>query len=94
MSKTIINTENAPKAFSNYSQAVKAGGFIFVAGQGPFDPATGELPGPTIQEQTRQALKNVSAILSAAGSTLDKVVSVTFLLGDESDFAGDERGVG
>lgn len=88
MSKTIINTENAPKAFSNYSQAVKAGGFIFVAGQGPFDPATGELPGPTIQEQTRQALKNVSAILSAAGSTLDKVVSVTFLLGDESDFAG------
>lgn len=88
MSKTIIQTDNAPKAFAGYSQAVKSGGFIFVAGQGPFDPATGEIPGDTIQEQTRQCLTNVAAILTAAESSLEKVVSATFILRDEEDFAG------
>jgi 2-iminobutanoate/2-iminopropanoate deaminase len=88
MSKEIIHSEKAPKSLAGYSQAVKAGGFVFVAGQGPFDPITGEVPGESIQAQTGQCLRNVEAILQAAGSTLDKVVSATFILGDENDFAG------
>lgn len=87
MPKEIIRTENAPMSPA-YSQAVKANGFIFVSGQAPFDPATGEVVGATIQEQTRQSLKNIEAILTAAGSSLEKIVSVTFILGDEADFAG------
>jgi 2-iminobutanoate/2-iminopropanoate deaminase len=88
MTKEIIHTDKAPKSLAGYSQAVKAGGFVFVAGQGPFDPLTGEVPGESIQEQTRQCLRNVEAILIAAGSSLDQVVSATFILGEESDFAG------
>jgi 2-iminobutanoate/2-iminopropanoate deaminase len=88
MPKEIIRTDKAPKSLAGYSQAVKAGGFIFVAGQGPFDPTTGDLVGETIQEQTRQCLKNIEAILTAAGSSLDKAVSATFILGEENDFAG------
>ena len=88
MSKEIIHTDQAPRSLAGYSQAVKAGGFIFVAGQGPFDPLTGEVVGQSIQEQTRQCLLNVQAILHAAGNSLDKVASATFILGDENDFAG------
>jgi len=88
MSKEIIYTDKAPKSLAGYSQAVKAGGFVFVAGQGPFDPITGDVQGESIQMQTGQCLKNVDAILQAAGSSLDKVVSATFILGDENDFAG------
>ncbi len=88
MAKVIISTDKAPKPLAGYSQAVKAGGFVFVAGQGPFDPVTGEVIGETIQEQTRQCLRNIEAILHAADSSLDKVVSATFILGDPSDFAG------
>lgn len=87
MAKVIIHTSAAP-ASSTYSQAVKAGGLIFVAGQGPLDPATGSVVGTTIQEQTAQCLRNVSAILQAAGSSLDKAVSATFILADPEDFAG------
>jgi 2-iminobutanoate/2-iminopropanoate deaminase len=87
MAKIIVTTENAPISTA-YSQAVKAGGFIFVAGQGPFDPNSGEVVGITIQEQTAQCLKNIDAILHAAGSSLDKIVSATFILGDPNDFAG------
>jgi 2-iminobutanoate/2-iminopropanoate deaminase len=87
MSRKIIQTDQAPRAPA-YSQAVKAGGLVFVAGQGPFDPVTGEVAGETIQEQTRQCLHNVAAILAAAGSSLAKVVSATFILAEESDFAG------
>ncbi len=87
MPKEIIRTTQAPKA-PPYSQAVKAGGLIFVSGQGPFDPVTGEVCGETIQEQTRQSLTNVAAILAAAGSSMAKVVNGTFVLGEESDFAG------
>lgn len=87
MSRQIIRTDQAPKSPA-YSQAVKAAGLVFVSGQGPFDPGTGEVLGETIQEQTRQCLRNVSAILAAAGSSLDKVVSATFILAEESDFAG------
>lgn len=88
MAKTIISTNQAPKSLASYSQGVKAGGLIFVAGQGPFDPATGEVVGTTIQEQTAQCLRNIEAILRAAGSSLDKAVSATFILGDPADFAG------
>jgi 2-iminobutanoate/2-iminopropanoate deaminase len=87
MAKEIVNTDHAPKSAA-YSQAVIAGGLVFVAGQGPFDPKTGEVVGTTIQEQTAQCLRNVEAILKAAGSSLDKAVSATFILGEESDFAG------
>ena len=88
MAKTIITTDKAPKSLAGYSQGVKAGGLIFVAGQGPFDPVSGEVVGATIQEQTAQCLQNVQAILQAAGSSLDKAVSATFILGDPNDFAG------
>jgi len=88
MSKQVIRTEGAPKSLAGYSQAVKASGLIFISGQGPFDPKTGELVGATIQEQTRQCLTNVDAILKAAGSSLSNVVSATFILAEESDFAG------
>lgn len=87
MSREIIQTAQAPKSPA-YSQAVKAGGLIFLSGQGPFDPSTGEVRGAAIQEQTRQCLTNVEAILKAAGSSLAKVVSATFILADEDDFPG------
>lgn len=88
MAKIIVNTDAAPKSLAGYSQAVKAGGLIFVSGQGPFDARTGEVVGTTIQEQTAQCLKNIVAILQAAGSSLKQAVSATFILGEESDFAG------
>ena len=88
MSKEIIHTDKAPKSLAGYSQAVKANGFVFVSGQGPFDSTTGNVVGETIQEQTRQCLKNIEAILIAANSSLDRVVSATFILDEESDFAG------
>jgi 2-iminobutanoate/2-iminopropanoate deaminase len=88
MAKAIISTNKAPTSLAAYSQAVKAHGFVFVAGQGPFDPVSGEVVGATIQEQTAQCLRNVEAILHAAGSSLAKVVSATFFLGDPGDFAG------
>ena len=92
--KRIIRTPDAPGgapfaggAFP-YSQAVVAAGLVFVAGQGPFDPATGTVIGETIQEQTRQCLANIDAILGAAGSAMDRVVNATFILRDPADFAG------
>ena len=88
MTKQIIHTDAAPKSPTAYSQAVKSNGFVFVAGQGPFDPVTGDIVGTTIQDQTRQSLKNIQAILEAADSSMEKVVSATFILLEESDFAG------
>lgn len=88
MPKKIIQTDKAPKSLAGYSQAVASNGFVFVSGQGPFDAETGNVVGETIQEQTRQCLKNVEAILQTAGSSLDNVVSATFILEDESDFPG------
>ncbi len=85
--KEIIRTNDAPHSPA-YSQAVKAAGLIFVAGQGPFNPESGAVVGSTIQEQTRQCLKNVEAILKAAGSSMSDVVSTTFILSDPKDFAG------
>ena len=88
MTKQIVHTDDAPKSLAGYSQAVIAGGLIFVSGQGPFDPKTGDVNGTTIQEQTRQCFKNIEAILVAAGSSLEKAVSATWILSEESDFAG------
>jgi 2-iminobutanoate/2-iminopropanoate deaminase len=88
LSKEIISTDKAPKSLAAYSQGVKSGGFVFVAGQGPFNPVTGEVVGQTIQEQTAQCFRNIEAILQTAGSSLDKVVSATFILGEPEDFQG------
>lgn len=88
MSRTIVFTDKAPKTPVTYSQAVKCAGLIFVAGTSPADPATGAFVGNTIQEQTAQCLRNISAILAAAGSSLDKAVSATVILAEEGDFAG------
>jgi 2-iminobutanoate/2-iminopropanoate deaminase len=88
MNKEIVFTEKAPPPPASYSQAVKAGGLVFVSGQGPFDPASGEVVGSSIQEQTAQCLRNVEAILHAAGSSLSQAVSATFILALEEDFAG------
>ena len=88
MARDIISTPKAAKPPSTYSQAVRAGGLVFVSGTAPADPATGKLVGETIQEQTRQCLTNIAAILEAAGSSMDRIVSVTVVLADEDDFAG------
>jgi 2-iminobutanoate/2-iminopropanoate deaminase len=87
MTRQLVRTKAAPDN-PHYAQAVKAAGLIFVAGQGPFDPVSGAIIGATIQEQTRQCLTNIKAILDAAGSSLDKIVSMTFILGDPADFVG------
>lgn len=88
MAKKIVHSNEAPKSLAGYSQAVMAAGLIFVSGQGPFDPRTGEVVGTSIQEQTGQCLRNIEAILREAGSSLDKAVSATWILGEEGDFAG------
>ena len=88
MPREIVFTADAAKPPATYSQAVKAAGLVFVSGTGPHDPATGQIKGTTIQEQTRQCLENISAILVAAGSSLDKIVSATVILAEENDFAG------
>ena len=88
MARKIIVTTKAAKAPASYSQAVMAGGLIFLSGTAPHDPQTGTVVGSTIQEQTRQCLKNIQAILEAAGSSLDRVASVTVVLADEEDFSG------
>ena len=87
MAREIIRTANAP-APPAYSQAVRAAGLIFVSGTGPHDPATGKIAGETVQEQTRQCLTNISAILEAAGSSLERVVSATVIVLEETDFPG------
>jgi 2-iminobutanoate/2-iminopropanoate deaminase len=88
MAREIIRTPNAPSPPATYSQAVRAAGLVFVSGTGPHDPVTGKIVGDTIQEQTRQCLKNISAILEAAGSSLERVVSATVIVLEEADFAG------
>jgi len=88
MSRQIISTSKAAKPPATYSQAVRAAGLIFVSGTAPQDPLTGALVGATIQEQTRQCLRNIAAILESAGSSIDKIASVTVVLADEEDFQG------
>ena len=88
MARQIVFTSKAGKPPPAYSRAVKAAGLVFVSGTAPTDPATGSLKGSTIQDQTRQCLVNIQAILEEAGSSLDKLVSATVVLADEDDFAG------
>ena len=88
MARQIVSTSRAAKAPATYSQAVKAAGLVFVSGTSPADPITGGIVGTTIQEQTRQCLANIQAILEEAGSSLDKIVSATVVLAEEDDFAG------
>ncbi|KAI9096115.1 Endoribonuclease L-PSP/chorismate mutase-like protein [Phlyctochytrium arcticum] len=82
-----VSTENAPKAIGPYSQAVVANGFVYTAGQIPFDPKTMECVGTDIKTQTAQSLKNLKAVLEAAGSSFDKTVKTTVFLQDMNDFA-------
>jgi 2-iminobutanoate/2-iminopropanoate deaminase len=86
--REVIHTPNAPSPPPTYSQAVRAAGLVFVSGTSPHDPLTGKIVGDTIQEQTRQCLHNISAILTAAGTSLDRIVSATVILIEETDFAG------
>jgi len=86
--RNIVYTPKAAKPPPVYSQAVKAAGLVFVSGTAPTDPETGQFVGTTVQEQTRQCLTNIAAILDAAGSSMDRIVSVTIVLADEDDFAG------
>jgi 2-iminobutanoate/2-iminopropanoate deaminase len=85
--KQVIKTERAPQAIGPYSQAVKAAGFVFASGQIPIDPETGEFVAGGVAEQTAQVLKNLSAVLEAAGTTLEQVVKTTVFLADMKDFA-------
>jgi 2-iminobutanoate/2-iminopropanoate deaminase len=88
MPRQIVFTAKAAKPPASYSQAVKAAGLVFVSGTAPHDPASGQIVGTTIQEQTRQCLTNITAILEEAGSSLDRIVSVTVVLAEEEDFPG------
>ena len=85
--KKAISTTNAPAAIGPYSQAVEANGFVFVSGQLPIDPATGQFAPGGVKEQTRQSLTNIQAILQAAGLTMDHVVKTQVFLANISDFA-------
>jgi 2-iminobutanoate/2-iminopropanoate deaminase len=85
--KQIIKTSDAPAAIGPYSQAVRAGDFVFASGQIPIDPRTGEFVPGGIAEQTEQVLRNLSAVLEAAGGGLEDVVKTTVFLADMSDFA-------
>lgn len=88
MARNIISSQDLPKASPYFSHAVKAAGLVFVSGTAPYSPETGKIVGVTIQEQTSQALSNISAILVAAGTSLDKAVSATVILSEEDDFSG------
>ena len=83
----VVSTDKAPGAIGPYSQAIKASGMVFCSGQIPIDPATGNFVSEDISEQTVQVFKNLTAVLEAAGSGLDKVVKTTVFLADMNDFA-------
>jgi len=85
--KTAISTDRGPKAIGPYSQAIRGGGFLFVSGQIPLDPATGQLVGADIREQTERVLENLKGIVEAAGSSLERVVKTTVYLKEISEFA-------
>ena len=85
--KRIIETKSAPQAIGPYSQAIEAAGFVFASGQIPIDPMTGEFVAGGIAEQTEQVLKNIAAVLEAAGTRLANVVKTTVFLADMNDFA-------
>jgi endoribonuclease L-PSP, putative len=82
-----IETDKAPKAIGPYTQAIKAGGFVFTSGQIALDPVTNNVEAATIEAQTEQVIKNLAAVLEAAGTSLDKVIKTTCFLQNMSDFA-------
>jgi len=86
MKREVISTQKAPAAVGPCSQAIRVGDFVFTAGQFALDPATGKLVEGGVREQTRQVLKNIAAVLEAAGSSLDRVVKTTVFLKDKGDF--------
>ena len=90
MGKTVVRTEQAPAPFQGapYSQAIKAGGFVFVSVQLGLAPVASEMLGSTIGEQTEQVFDNLEAILTEAGSSLDRIVKTTVFLADLGDFQG------
>lgn len=83
----VVATENAPQALGPYSQAIKAGGFVWCSGQIPIDPVVNAVTATTIEDQTRQAITNLRHVLEAAGAGLDKVVKTTVFISDMNDFA-------
>jgi 2-iminobutanoate/2-iminopropanoate deaminase len=85
--RRVVKTEGAPQAIGPYSQAVVAGGFVYVSGQIPLDPATGQFVEGGVRDQTAQVLRNLSKVLEAAGSDLSRVVKTTVFLADMNDFA-------
>ena len=87
MTKEIISTKNAPQAIGPYSQAVKAGKLMFISGQIPLDPKTGDLVSQSIEDQAKQVLENVKSICEAAGCSLDDIVKISIFLTDLSNFA-------
>ena len=91
MQKNIISTEHAPKAIGPYSQAIEVCGMLFVSGQIPIDPETGKIVEGGIEEQTEQVMKNIGAILAAAGYSYENVVKSTCLLADMKYFADMNR---
>lgn len=85
--KKIINTENAPAAIGPYSQAVEVNGLVFLSGQIPIDPQTGDFVSGGVREQTEQVFKNIKAILAEAGLSMDNVVKTTVLIASIMDFS-------
>ena len=84
--RQIIQTDKAPQAIGPYSQAIRTSGLVFASGQIPIDPATGQFVAGGIEAQTEQVLKNLSAVLEAAGSGLDRVIKTTVFLADMQEF--------
>ncbi len=87
MSKEIISTKNAPQAIGPYSQAVKAGNLMFISGQIPLNPETGDLVSGSIEDEANQVLKNINSICEAAGNSLEDIVKITIFLTDLDNFA-------
>jgi 2-iminobutanoate/2-iminopropanoate deaminase len=87
MSARTISTDRAPEAIGPYSQGIAASGFLFLSGQVPLDPATGDLVEGTVQEEVTRVMENLKAVLEAAGSGLDRIVRTTVFLTDLKDFA-------
>lgn len=89
--RTVISTPNAPAAIGPYSQAIRCGDMIYTSGQIPLDPVTGSVVGDEIRSQAEQVMKNLSAVLTAAGSSLENAVKTTCFLADMADFAAFNR---
>jgi 2-iminobutanoate/2-iminopropanoate deaminase len=86
MSREVVSSDKAPKAIGPYSQGVRANGFLFCSGQIPYDREKEEMVSGSITDQTKQSLKNIKAVLEAAGTSMDKVVKVSVFLKDMDDF--------